>query len=203
MTEESGTLHTRDKILYAAVRLFSERGYKKVTMRDIGWAVGVKAPSIYNYFASKKDLLTSIYSFYAQNWKQVAPDIDALMPLVETIASPLELLPELFFRYPPGLEEVMDSIIVFAAREINTDSDSERFIREYMFSSTDRLVRPLLLRMAELGKIEPLDIDNFIRVIVYFNFGASALHCSPLKLSSEGWSACTGLLFGMVQPKGE
>jgi AcrR family transcriptional regulator len=40
-----------------AVRLFAERGYGSTGMKDIAQALGVKAPSLYNYVASKRELL--------------------------------------------------------------------------------------------------------------------------------------------------
>ncbi len=40
-----------------AVRLFAERGYGSTGMKDIASALGVKAPSLYNYVRSKRELL--------------------------------------------------------------------------------------------------------------------------------------------------
>jgi AcrR family transcriptional regulator len=51
---------TKDLIFYTALRLFSERGYDGVSMRDIAAAVGIKAASIYNHFASKEDIFNSL-----------------------------------------------------------------------------------------------------------------------------------------------
>lgn len=44
----------------AAVELFFERGYHGVSVKDIGNAVGMRAPSIYNHFESKQQLLQII-----------------------------------------------------------------------------------------------------------------------------------------------
>lgn len=49
----------REALLAAAVQLFSERGYPTVSLADIGAATGITGPSVYNYFASKHDLLIS------------------------------------------------------------------------------------------------------------------------------------------------
>lgn len=48
---------TRRRLLVAAVRLFAERGYEACSMRELAAEVGVKAPAIYNHFASKTDVL--------------------------------------------------------------------------------------------------------------------------------------------------
>ena len=201
MVEIPDVARTKDRILHAAVRLFSDRGYDKVSMRGIAAAVGITAPSIYNHFGSKEELLKSIYSFYTQNQEQAGPDVPALLRQVETITQPSELLPMLDFHYPPELEAIMDRIIVIAMREINTDPDSERFIRENIFDIPNRYLRPMFERMIELNKVESFDIDVFLRLFNYFCFGAAALNVSPLKIGVENWSACLYMIFQMIKPK--
>jgi len=50
----------REKILEAAIVLFSERGFSAVSQREIAAAVGIKAASIYNHFQSKEAILEAI-----------------------------------------------------------------------------------------------------------------------------------------------
>lgn len=50
-------LTRRDEIADAAAGLFAQRGYDAVSVDDIGAAVGIAGPSIYNHFTSKQDLL--------------------------------------------------------------------------------------------------------------------------------------------------
>lgn len=47
----------RETILATAIQLFSQHGYSQVGMEDIGAAVGIAGPSVYNHFSSKADLL--------------------------------------------------------------------------------------------------------------------------------------------------
>jgi AcrR family transcriptional regulator len=49
-----------DRILEAAARLFSERGYHGTSMRDIGEAAGIRAASLYAHIQAKEDLLSAI-----------------------------------------------------------------------------------------------------------------------------------------------
>ncbi len=48
---------TKDRILNASLRLFSSKGYKATTVRDIAAEVGVRPGAIYNYFKSKEEIL--------------------------------------------------------------------------------------------------------------------------------------------------
>jgi AcrR family transcriptional regulator len=58
-------LHTREKTLQEALRLFSEKGYEAVSVRDIARAVGVKESSLFNHFRNKQLFSTSILAEYS------------------------------------------------------------------------------------------------------------------------------------------
>lgn len=50
----------RDRLLAAAARLFSSRGYHAVSIDDIGAASGITGPSVYYHFRSKSELLSEL-----------------------------------------------------------------------------------------------------------------------------------------------
>ena len=62
--------NTKAKILEESLKLFSEKGFDSVSMSQIADSVGIKAPSIYKHFPSKKSILDAIidetFSRYAQ-----------------------------------------------------------------------------------------------------------------------------------------
>lgn len=51
---------TRDQILLVAARLFSERGFANVSIRDICDTAGVTPPTIYHYFGNKDQLFQAV-----------------------------------------------------------------------------------------------------------------------------------------------
>jgi AcrR family transcriptional regulator len=52
---------TRDRIVEAALRLFSERGTASVSVRDLAEAAGVTVPGLYYHFASKAEVIQAVY----------------------------------------------------------------------------------------------------------------------------------------------
>lgn len=54
------------EILEAAIRLTSEAGIQKLTIRNVASAVGVSEPALYRHFASKHDLLVAILKYLEQ-----------------------------------------------------------------------------------------------------------------------------------------
>ena len=53
---------TKDKILKAALKLFSSKGYKATTVRDISGAIGIKQSALYNHFKNKDEILETLVS---------------------------------------------------------------------------------------------------------------------------------------------
>lgn len=50
----------RERILVVAERLFAERGYEHVSVRDVAAAAGVTHPLIYYHWGSKRELLAAV-----------------------------------------------------------------------------------------------------------------------------------------------
>lgn len=51
---------TESRILLESLRLFAYHGYPATSVRKIATAIGIKAPSLYEHFAAKEDILTRI-----------------------------------------------------------------------------------------------------------------------------------------------
>ncbi len=52
--------NTREIILMEALKLFANKGYAAVSMRDIATAVGIRASSIYHHFSGKGELFEAL-----------------------------------------------------------------------------------------------------------------------------------------------
>ena len=53
-------MSTRDRILNEALTLFAESGYDRTSVEEIAEKVGIKAPSLYNHFKGKEDILNAL-----------------------------------------------------------------------------------------------------------------------------------------------
>lgn len=54
------TLSTKETIRQTAEKLFREKGFAGIGMRELAREVGIEAPSIYNHYKSKDDVLREI-----------------------------------------------------------------------------------------------------------------------------------------------
>ena len=98
---------TSDRILQTASKLFAEKGYSNVSIRDVCKETGTTAPVIYYYFGSKKGLYEAVAKsklsmsvFIAKLAKasEAADPVAGLETLIETY---LDSFPE--HTFDPGL----------------------------------------------------------------------------------------------------
>ena len=59
--EKEPPVDKRQLVMEAAVRVFSQRGYRATSMWDLARAVGLSKPSLYHYVSSKEALLVELY----------------------------------------------------------------------------------------------------------------------------------------------
>ena len=66
---------TKQKILKEALTLFAEKGYRAVYVGDIAEAVGIKAPSLYKHYKSKRDIFDSCVEVFSDRMEQVRNEL--------------------------------------------------------------------------------------------------------------------------------
>ncbi|MBP5295121.1 MAG: TetR/AcrR family transcriptional regulator [Lachnospiraceae bacterium] len=56
-------MNRKEEIIYATLELASENGIRGISMAQIAEKVGIKAPSLYNHFSSKDEIVREMYRF--------------------------------------------------------------------------------------------------------------------------------------------
>ncbi|WP_333784686.1 TetR/AcrR family transcriptional regulator [Thermocrinis sp.] len=69
---------TKKRILEVALKLFSERGIKETTVKDIAKEVGITEGAIYRHFISKDELVNTVFSTHSQRF------YEELMSVIES-----------------------------------------------------------------------------------------------------------------------
>ena len=59
-TRERAKADRRSALLHSAAALFAERGFERVSLEDLGAAVGVSGPAVYRHFANKQAVLAAL-----------------------------------------------------------------------------------------------------------------------------------------------
>lgn len=73
---------TKQRILEETLKLFAQKGYEGVSMREIAAAVGIKGASIYNHFRGKEEIFQGIFEEITKRYENVAMILE--IPIEET-----------------------------------------------------------------------------------------------------------------------
>ena len=77
----------KEEIVRLAAKLFKEKGYRAVSMRDLAENLGIKAASLYNHIRSKQEILAMIVISTAENFTE---HIDEIYPQTFSSVEKLE-----------------------------------------------------------------------------------------------------------------
>src|SRR6476620_762068 len=67
----------KSEIVNISAKLFKEKGYSAVTMRDIAQAIDIKAASLYNHIKSKQEILVLMIIQIAEEYTETIRTIEA------------------------------------------------------------------------------------------------------------------------------
>ncbi|MDX6740715.1 TetR/AcrR family transcriptional regulator [Actinocorallia sp. A-T 12471] len=109
----------REELLNQAVRMFAAHGYSGVSIEDVGRAVGIAGPSVYNHWASKLDLLI------ATMWRGVAALATDAATAYRLAVSPADGLDRLLCSYV-ALSQAQPEIFGLVITDIDHLPDDHR-----------------------------------------------------------------------------
>jgi AcrR family transcriptional regulator len=125
----------RQAILAAAMRVFAAKGYAGAGTSDVAQAAGIGEPTIYRYFANKRELyeaaLEETGEHISQSWRRIAAEhpraIEAIAHLASWYIAELQAHPEAMVLRLRSLAEG-DAEAMAGARE--RYAELERFVGE-------------------------------------------------------------------------
>ena len=72
-------LERKTAIVDAAIKLFSEKGFRGTTTRELAAAVGVSEPVLYQHFQTKSDLYSAIIETKSQDVQRFTGELEAYL----------------------------------------------------------------------------------------------------------------------------
>ena len=89
---------TRDRLVFAALQLFAQKGYGSTSVADVRQAADVHSGSLYHFFPGKQDLLLAVLDAYRTG---IGPML--LEPAWRGVDDPIEKIFALLARYRRSL----------------------------------------------------------------------------------------------------
>jgi AcrR family transcriptional regulator len=171
----------RAAILDAAVHLFSEKGFRGVTTRELAAAVGVSEPVLYQHFETKRDLYRAIIEEKAVYADRPLPT--AFERMFEAVTDDRELLTQLAHGIINWhtVDPTYTRLLMFSALE--QPELSQMFIERYSQAFFSELARFFERRIAEgvFREIDPmLAAHSFIGLASHYGVtNAIFQRCTP------------------------
>jgi len=151
----------RARIIDAAVRVFSEKGYHSSTIADVCQASGLSVGAIYTYFASKDELFRHSCDLIA------ARGLDELAERLADTTTTLERMRIAIALYVETIDEYAGAPGQISLVQAWAEADREPGVREMLAARRERLVGAgeLLLRQGIAAGELPswLDVDAVTR----------------------------------------
>jgi AcrR family transcriptional regulator len=151
----------RDRILAAAIRVFSEKGYHSSTIADVVRESGLSVGAIYTYFSGKDELIRlSCDHIAARGLEQLAERLAPATTTAERMAIAIRLYVETIDEYDgdPGQVSLLQAW---------AEADREPGVREMLAGRRERLVgagRLLLAQGIATGELPAwIDVDAVTR----------------------------------------
>ncbi|MEU3461139.1 TetR/AcrR family transcriptional regulator [Streptomyces sp. NPDC006733] len=120
----------RERLLTESVRLFAARGYPNVGIEDIGAALGIAGPSVYNHFATKADILVTALT---RGWAYLQMDLGDVLASSPDTRTALRGMIDSYVRLGVRHPEIV-SLILTETRHLPEDSRNmlRQAQREYL-----------------------------------------------------------------------
>ncbi len=155
---------TRKQILDASLRLFSEKGFARTSVRDIARAAGITDAAIYYHFASKRDLFEALF--------EERGITSALSELEQVLATQpiLETLTAIALAAQGIMQRNKDFMKVLFSEAMSEDpiaSDEYRIVTERWRNAQARILRDYV----ERGDLPATDVDAAARQLVILSVG--------------------------------
>ena len=159
---------TRTQILDAALRLFSEKGFARTSVRDIARAAGITDAAIYYHFASKRDLFEAL--FEERGIISALSDLEQV-PLTQPLTQPpVNILTTIALAALEIMQRNKDFMKVLFREAMNEDpvaTEDYRVITERWRNAEARILREFVRR----GELPSIDVDVAARQLVVLSVG--------------------------------
>jgi len=181
---------TKEKILKHALKLFSAKGYKATTVRDIAGAMGVKQSALYNHFKNKDEILeTLVTDLTSSAIVRLFDDKDAQelhkqgKALLASIATTFKLI---------GFDSKNEALLKLLMQEIYRNERIREIYNEHFYQENVKKLSGLFFGMMQDEQIkssDPLLLANeFLSPLFFYQ-----MQVSLLKLDKKSTSAVVSM----------
>ena len=183
----------KEAIILATLELASAKGLKAVSMSQIAEKVGIKAPSLYNHFKSKDEIVKAMYGFLREKAQKNRSPSFADQGDSKSLR---EILTEAVFAY---LGMIEDRNMTQFFRVLYSERSLNPLAAEIMLEETEHMIQAtknLFYGLAVHGKMKSEDVDTAaltfaLTVHALIDYEMDRITAGVGDPSGDGESLCT------------
>lgn len=153
---------TREKLLLAALDIFSVKGYEATTIDEIAASIGLKGPSIYKYFKGKEALFHELVELSEEEYKHG----------MKLDSDPIEFIHNAEQLKQFSIEQVIFTMNNDIIHKIRRVQSMEQFRNDYIrqkatlhqHSTITSLFTRIFTSLMNEGKLEPCDPERLAQL---------------------------------------
>lgn len=152
----------KELILTTAKKVFLEKGFAHVTMKDIVDACGISRGGLYLYYSSTKEIFLKIFE------RDAALTADTANVAIWEGRDAADILLEVFDAYKSAMMTDEHQSMAHAVYEFFMTYESERVVKQWQFDGLCETIRQVLSYGVERGEFNDVDTTQYARQIALF-----------------------------------
>jgi AcrR family transcriptional regulator len=184
---------SKESILEAAIKVFSEKGYSQTTIREVAKRAGISVGGVYIYFKNKEEIYFTLLKYLLDEFRDKTRDS------IKDIEDPVEAVRD-YIALNLNYAKKFKGLILIEGREHGFTSCID--IKKKFFRGQRKLIEDIIRRGVSSGKFERCSVSGTARVIIgtLRGFILSLVMDSDSLFSSE---ECSALILNGILKRGE
>ena len=150
----------RQQILLVSAKLFVERGYRGISMREIAEVLGVSKASLYYHFKDKEDLFLAIL---IDSIEQLGELVRSVEEMQGTAREKLRLF---FYKIAKDKTQRRGVMRLAEHDAIHLSKESQKLMRDMYYRNFPARLEHILREGQESGELKAFDVRQGARVLL-------------------------------------
>lgn len=166
------TRDTKEVILNVALKLFSERGYDGVGIRDIAREIGIRESALYKHYSGKQDIFNSILKDIGHRYQEVKSNFVAPESIASIFSGGHDTREELFrisltmFQFYLKTEYGSQLRRMLTIEQYN-NSDAGELFRELIINNGLKYISSIFVNL--IKEEIYIDIDPMVMAMQFYS----------------------------------
>ena len=148
---------SKESILEAAIKVFSEKGYSQTTIREVAERAGISVGGVYIYFKNKEEIYLTLLKYLLDEFR------DKTGESIKSIEDPAEAVKK-YVAVNLNYAQKFKGLILIEGREHGFTSCID--IKKKFFKGQRRLIEEIIRKGISSGRFERCNVEGMARVII-------------------------------------